>query len=227
VKRLRGWLEPRILGLGALIAAALWLFIEVAGEVIEGDTEAVDTAILLALRRLGDAAHPLGPSWLEAAMRDITALGSPTVLGLIVAAVAVFLLLAGRLRAALLVLLATGGGGLGSMMLKRFFDRPRPDLFTHGDFVVSASFPSGHAMISAVVYLTLGALVARLLPSRRLKAYVMVVALLLPGLVGISRVYLGVHWPTDVLAGWVAGACWALACWLAAEAVKVGRSDGA
>lgn len=217
MKRLRGWLEPRILGLGALIAAALWLFIEVAGEVIEGDTEAVDTAILLALRRLGDAAHPLGPSWLEAAMRDITALGSPTVLGLIVAAVAVFLLLAGRLRAALLVLLATGGGGLGSMMLKRFFDRPRPDLFTHGDFVVSASFPSGHAMISAVVYLTLGALVARLLPSRRLKAYVMVVALLLPGLVGISRVYLGVHWPTDVLAGWAAGAAWALGCWLIAR----------
>ena len=102
-------------------------------------------------------------------------------------------------RAVLLV--AVGGGVLLSTLLKIGFDRPRPDLVPHGA-VVYASFPSGHAMLSAVVYLTLGALLARVQPRRLLKLYLLGLAILLTVAVGISRVYLGVHWPTDVVAGW-------------------------
>ena len=101
-------------------------------------------------------------------------------------------------------------------VLKQIFERGRPDLVPHAVQVFSASFPSGHATLSAVTYLTLGALVARLAPHRLAKAYVLGVAIVLTLLVGTSRVYLGVHWPTDVLAGWCVGAAWAIACWLVA-----------
>lgn len=222
---LRHWLEPRLLAVAAAVTAALWLFIEVGEEVVEGGTHAVDSAILLALRAPGDAGDPLGPPWLEAAARDVTALGSFTVLGLAILSTTAFLLLSGRHRTALFLLLSTGGGTLASILLKAAYDRPRPELVAHGDYVLSASFPSGHAMISALVYLTLGALIARLLPARREKLFVLGVALALSGLVGASRVYLGVHWPTDVLAGWAAGAAWALGCWMIAE--LRGRRTGA
>ncbi len=215
--KIRHWLEPRLLGVILASALALWVFIEVAEEVVEGEAHSVDAAILLALRTGGDLADPLGPRWLEEFARDITALGSPGVLAMLVAAVAVFLALAGRLRTSLFLLLATASGALATALLKQGFHRPRPDLVPHATYVVSASFPSAHAMVSAVVYLTLGALIARMVPQRRLKLYVIAVAALLAGLIGISRVYLGVHWPTDVLAGWAAGAAWALACWVAAQ----------
>ncbi|WP_345790556.1 phosphatase PAP2 family protein, partial [Aromatoleum bremense] len=186
------------------MASTLWIFIEVAEDVVEGDTRALDNAILVALRAPGEPDSPLGPAWIEAVARDVTALGSFTVLGLVVAAVTVFLLLARRHRTAMFVLLGTSSGMLASVLLKGAFSRPRPDIFPHGDFVISASFPSGHAMLSAIVYLTLGALLARLVPRRGLKLYVMSIALALTVIVGISRIYLGVHWPTDVLAGWAA-----------------------
>ncbi|WP_332674569.1 phosphatase PAP2 family protein [Aromatoleum sp.] len=212
---LRGWLEPRILAIVVAATSALWAFIEVADEVIEGEAHTVDSAILAALGVTGD----IGPPWLQAAARDVTALGSFPVLGLVVLAVGVFLILAQKRRTAAFVIVATVSGALVSSLLKHIFSRPRPDLFPHGDYVVSASFPSGHAMISALVYLTLGALLARIVPRRRLKLYVMTVALILTLLIGMSRVYLGVHWPTDVLAGWAAGALWALLWWGLAELV--------
>ena len=106
--------------------------------------------------------------------------------------------------------------GLASSILKAAFDRPRPNV-DHYSYVVTSSFPSGHSMMSAVVYLTLGSLLTRVLPARGVKIYLIVVALLLTLLVGLSRVYMGVHYPTDVLAGWTAGLVWAMLCWLAAR----------
>lgn len=220
---LRKWLEVPILGVIAAITSVLWLFIEIAEGVAKGETDKIDTAILMFFRSTEDPSQPFGPGWLKEIMRDISGLGGPGVLGLLIVATAIFLLLSGRRRTALFVLLATFGGGLVSVLLKEGFSRPRPDLVPHGTFVYSTSFPSGHAMISAVVYLTLGALIARLIPGRWLKIYVMCIAVALSVLVGISRVYLGFHWPSDVLAGWAAGAAWALGCWLVAHFLKLGN----
>jgi undecaprenyl-diphosphatase len=138
------------------------------------------------------------------------------VLTFVTLAVAGFLILQRKAHAALFVALAVGGGMLLSTLLKMGFDRPRPDLVPHGAVVYSASFPSGHSMMAAVAYLTLGALLARVQPRRRLKLYLLGLAILLTVAVGVSRVYLGVHWPTDVLAGWALGAAWALLCWAGA-----------
>jgi undecaprenyl-diphosphatase len=196
-----------------LLAGGVWAFIELADEVIEGKTHAIDEAILLMLRSPLDPSDPLGPGWLEELGRDFTALGGVGVLTFLTLAVCGFLLIQGKRRAMLLVLASVGGGIILSTLLKSGFDRPRPDLVPHGSFVYTASFPSGHSMMAAVVYLTLGALLARVQPRRRLKAYLLGLALLTTVGVGISRVYLGVHWPTDVLAGWTAGGLWALSCW--------------
>ncbi|MCB2124852.1 MAG: phosphatase PAP2 family protein [Rhodobacteraceae bacterium] len=196
----------------ALAAAALWAFAELAEEVMEGETRAFDTAILLALRIPGDAADPLGPPWLEEMARDVTGLGGLGVLTFLTLAAAGLLWLQRKHGTALYVLAAVGSGVTLSNLAKAFFDRPRPDLVPHGSLVYTASFPSGHSLMAAVVYLTLAALVARNFRERRLRAYVVALAVLVTLAVGASRVYLGVHWPTDVLAGWAAGGAWALAC---------------
>ncbi len=209
-----------------LLALSLggWAFAELADEVLEGDTHALDEALLLAMRTPGDLSDPLGPGWLEEIGRDFTALGGVGVLTLVTLSVAGFLALAGKGRSAVFLLLAVGGGLLVSTLAKQGFDRPRPDLVPHESIVYTASFPSGHSMLSAVVYLTLGVMLARAQPRRGVKAYLMSVAVLLALAVGVSRVYLGVHWPTDVLAGWTAGAAWALACWLAATWLAARRA---
>lgn len=203
----------------ALTAAALWAFVELAEEVMEGETRAFDTAILLALRAPGDAADPLGPPWVEELARDVTGLGGLGVLTFLTVAAAGLLWLQRRRGTALYVLAAVGSGVTLSNAAKSFFDRPRPDLVPQGSIVYTASFPSGHSLMAAVVYLTLAALVARSFPERRLRAYVVALAILVTLAVGASRVYLGVHWPTDVLAGWAAGGAWALACAALAHAL--------
>jgi undecaprenyl-diphosphatase len=200
-----------------LVAGGIWLFAELAGEVKEGETRRIDEEILLALRNPADRSDPLGPRWLEETERDFTALGGVGVLALLTAAVSVYLALDGKNRAALLVLIAVGGALLGSTLLKHEFQRPRPDLVPHGSYVYTTSFPSGHSMMSAATYLTLGALLARVQSKRRVKIFLLAFAALLTLIVGISRVYLGVHWPTDVLAGWTAGGIWALICWFLAR----------
>ncbi|RUZ43321.1 phosphatase PAP2 family protein, partial [Mesorhizobium sp. M7A.F.Ca.CA.004.05.2.1] len=144
--------------------------------------------------------------------------GSGSVLVLIVTAVIVYLLLIRRPATALFIFVAVAGGQVLSSLLKAGIDRPRPELVSHLVNETTLSFPSGHAMLSAVTYLTLGALAARFLPGRTTKIYVLSLAVLTTLLVGISRIYLGVHWPSDVLAGWCAGFVWAMLCWLAARA---------
>lgn len=169
-----------------------------------------------ALRQADDLSKPIGPWWSASAARDITALGGATVLALVTALVVGYLLLRRAYRTVLLVLAATVGGQLLSTGLKQFIARPRPSVVPHLTEVASASFPSGHSMLSSVVYLTLGTLLARTVAPRREKVYFVAASLLLAVLIGLSRVYLGVHYPTDVLAGWCAGIAWALFCWMAA-----------
>lgn len=198
-----------VVAVGSLL---MFAFIKIADEVVEGETRRFDEAILLALRTPGDISQPIGPLWLHEMVRDFTALGSSGVLAIITLGVVSWLLFSGRTLTAGLVLASVVGGVAASSLLKWSFDRPRPDLVPHSIAVFTNSFPSGHAMMSAIVYLTLGILIARTQKTRALKIYVLVLALFLTVLVGISRIYLGVHWPSDVLAGWALGACWALIC---------------
>lgn len=220
---LHRWLRARelvTLALLAVIAGGLWIFAEVADAVLQGHTSSVDERILLALRAPANPADPLGPRWLQEMGRDLTALGGVAVLTLVTAAAAGFLWLSRRRRSLGFLVAAVAGGQLLSLWLKRWFDRPRPDLVPHGSFVYTASFPSGHAMMSAITYLTIAALLARVVPGRSMKLFVMAWALAFTFLAGTSRVYLGVHWPTDVVAGWAVGASWAVAWWLIADAVE-------
>jgi undecaprenyl-diphosphatase len=208
--------ELALLATMFVLAGGLWGFISLAEEVNEGETQAFDRAVILALRNPADLSDPLGPRWFEEMVRDVTALGSNVVLAFVTVAVIGFLALARKRGAALLVLVSVLGGSLLGDILKLVFARPRPDLVPHGAEVYTMSFPSNHAMGAAVTYLTLGALLARLQVSPRVKGYFLAVSVILTAAVGLSRVYLGVHWPTDVLAGWSVGAAWAMAVWLVA-----------
>jgi undecaprenyl-diphosphatase len=203
----------------ALLAVVLgvWGFFRVASAVRAGSTQDLDEHILRSLRDPDDPARTIGPPWAQEVGRDFTALGGVACLSLITAAVAGFLLLIRKYGALGLLLLAIVGGLLLSTLLKDSFNRPRPSVVPHLSYVATSSFPSGHSMLSAVVYLTLGSLLARLVQPMRLKLYLVAVAGLLSLLVGLSRVYLGVHYPTDVLAGWAAGLTWATLCWLLAR----------
>jgi undecaprenyl-diphosphatase len=196
---------------------AVLAFVALADKVMEGKTLRFDEWALKALRRRDDPARPIGPDWLAEMARDVTALGGVAVLALLTLAVAGFLWLRNMRGAMSLVLVATLGGLIESTLLKALFDRPRPSLVPHLTQTFTSSFPSGHSMLSATVFLTLGALLGRFVNEVRLKAYFLLVALVLTIAVGVSRVYLGVHYPTDVLAGWAAGLAWALACWLVAR----------
>jgi undecaprenyl-diphosphatase len=182
-----------------------------AEEAIEGDLAPFDRAAILALRTAGNPADPLGPPWFEEAARDVTALGSFTVLGLFVAIISGYLILTGHARRGWFLALMSLGGALLSTVLKSLFNLPRPD-FEVTTRVFTASFPSGHATASAAVYLTIGGLLAARAAGRGEQAFYLTVAALLVVLVGLSRIYLGVHYPSDVLAGWLIGAGWALAC---------------
>lgn len=215
--RLTKLTEPLILVALAIAAASAWIFLGIADEVAEGDTQLIDGWVLLLLRDPADLSTAIGPIWLRTASRDITALGDIGVLMFIVLVVTGFLALARRWRTAGFVLAATVSGSLMAGLLKHVFERDRPTFASSEVYIATSSFPSGHAMVSAVVYLTLAALLARLVPEVRLKAYVLGVALLITWLIGLSRIYLGVHWPSDVAAGWAVGAAWALAWWILAQ----------
>ena len=204
------WLLTSVLA----IAALLFAFGEIAEEVIEGEPLAFDRIVMLAFRDAADPSVPIGPPWLREAARDVTSLGGTVVLGLILLTVVGYLFLARKQAAAWLMLGTVLGGVALNTLLKYAFARPRPDLVAHAVQVLTPSFPSGHAAMSAITYLTLGALLARTQSSFRMRIYFMSVAAVLTVLVGLSRIYLGVHYPTDVLAGWCIGAAWAMACWV-------------
>jgi undecaprenyl-diphosphatase len=214
------WLtaQEAVVLLAALgIVVSLTVFAKTAGEMLEGDLREFDDGVLRQLRSPDDPSVPIGPQWLVQAAIDVTALGGTTVLALFLMTVLGYLALEHRYDAIVLVVIATAGGGLLGEGLKWWFARERPAIVPHLVKVGSASFPSGHSMLALVTYLTLGALLARFVPRRRSRMYCVVVSLLLALLVGLSRVYLGVHYPTDVLAGWSAGLAWALLCWLVAR----------
>jgi undecaprenyl-diphosphatase len=208
--------------LAAILMPALLLgaFLLIASEVSEGDTTAFDKAILLALRSPRDVAEPIGPAWVEFAMRDITALGGFTVVTLVTIAAVGYLVISRRHRRALLLAVAVAGGAILSEALKSIFARPRPDFVAHSVEVSSLSFPSGHAMLSAITYLTIGAMLTTVEPEPARRGYILAVAVFLTLSIGISRIYLGVHYPTDVLAGWSVGAAWAMACFAIARALR-------
>ncbi|TCM71156.1 undecaprenyl-diphosphatase [Rhizobium sp. BK068] len=189
--------------------------LHLAIEVREGDTLGWDQAILLSLRHADDVTRPVGPAWLGTAMVNYTSLGGVAVLLLIVLATVGFLLIGRRPVDALFVSAGLVGGWLCSNALKIWIARPRPDVVTHLVSVADASFPSGHAMVSTATYLTLAAVLVRFLRSPAQKVYVFMVVGLLLCTIGLSRIYLGVHYPTDVFFGWFAGSVWALTCWLA------------
>jgi undecaprenyl-diphosphatase len=209
--------EPIGLMMIAFLAGGLFVFFRLTDEVLEGETRAFDEKILLALRNATDLATPLGPYWLNHAMGDITALGGVTVLTLMTVMGTAFLLLSRQKAIALFMFLSIAGGWLLSSLLKLGVARPRPDIVPHLVEVGDLSFPSGHAMLSAVTYLTLGALLSRAQPYRSTRIFLISAAIFLTFIIGFSRVYLGVHYPTDVLGGWCAGATWALACWMIAR----------
>lgn len=201
-----------LVGLGGCML--LLVFLKLASEVMGGNTLAFDTRILRAFRKAGDPAKPIGPPWIESTLVDLTALGGPTVLGLVVAAVIGFLLLQARYRSALAILLTAASGEILNSAMKALFLRPRPEVVPHLRLAYETSFPSGHAMDSAIIYLTLGTMLMRIAQGRMTKIYCLTLATLLTLLIGVSRVYLGVHYPTDVLAGWTVGLAWASVCWL-------------
>jgi undecaprenyl-diphosphatase len=219
------WLRLRLNEVGPLAAlACLSLlgagFVAIADQVRGGDGLAFDRALLLALRNPADLADPIGPRWFEEVARDVTALGGVFAIVYVTASVILYLAMTGRRAVALFVLAAVGGGEVLSSTLKLFFARPRPDLVPHGMDVFTASFPSGHAMLSAIAYLTLATLLARVERSGRAKAFLVGLGITTTLIVGASRVYLGVHWPSDVLAGWCVGGAWASLCWLVALALQ-------
>jgi undecaprenyl-diphosphatase len=216
--RIIRWLGRHDLWLvGALAAAAagIWIFVALAEVIREREAHAIDQAILLAMRNPADLGDPIGPRWFEELARDVTALGGMAALGLVTLVVVGYLLLRREPAAAVLIAVTALGAQLASTILKLSFARPRPELVPAFAYVYSASFPSGHAMMAAAMYLTFALQLAAIQRERDslIRGYLIAVALVFVVAVGLTRVYLGVHWPTDVLAGWAAGGAWALLVW--------------
>ncbi|MBU2292469.1 MAG: phosphatase PAP2 family protein [Alphaproteobacteria bacterium] len=206
-------LTAAAIGAFLVASAGLWAFLTIAGEMQEGETRALDERLLLMLRTPGHPDNPLGPRWVEEAMRDITALGGFTVLTLVGVVGVIALARARRWRSALILAGVSLGAELTSDLLKLLYARPRPDLTAQGSYVYTHSFPSGHSTVSTAIYFTLAALLAGAVARRGSRALILMTTALLVFSIGLSRVYLGVHWPTDVVAGWVVGSMWAAAGW--------------
>lgn len=217
--------ETRALLIFMAAIGAVWAFFSIAEEVSEGETHAIDERLILFFRNPADLNDPIGPRNVEEAVRDVTALGGFTVVTLATLVGVLAFLFHRRWRHAAVLLGTVLLAEISSETMKALYSRPRPDLVPHGSYVYSASFPSGHSTASAATFLTLAVLISSLEPERRSKALVYGLALTLLVAVGFSRVYLGVHWPSDVLAGWCLGAAWAFLAWVVLGAIG-GRTRG-
>ncbi len=206
---------PRGVAIAIGLCLALFGWLALRGPA--GDFLQWENAVLRALRNAQDPTQGVGPVWLPEVVRDVTAMGSVAVLSLTIVGVMGYLLLLRAWRVAALILVATVGGTILMDLLKNAIGRVRPDIVPHLMHEVSASFPSGHSMMSSVVYLTLAVLLGETVARRRERAYFFALGGIIITLVGLSRIYLGVHYPTDVLAGWAAGTAWALFCWCIAQ----------
>jgi undecaprenyl-diphosphatase len=222
VRPVRRWFAQRdaVLLLSLLFTVVLLFgFLQIADAVAEGRFS-FEQRLMLALREPNAPDDPIGPRWFVNMWINITALGSGDVVTLLALIVLGYLAMLREWRTALVFAIAMIGAGLGGTLLKDVFDRPRPEVISRLIDVGSLSFPSGHSLISAVVYPTLGAMLARLVKHVRLKLYFVAVALTMMVLIGVSRVYLGVHYPSDVLAGWMLGLGWATVCWTVLRALQ-------
>ena len=203
-----------------VVAAGLAIFANLAEDMREGEGQAFDQAVLSALRPHASLSDAWGPGWLEEAAGDLTSLGSIAVLTLFAMIVILFLFLQRKRLSALLLMVGLGGGVMLSEGLKSVFERDRPPEVYRAVETINASFPSGHALLSAVFYLSIAVMLTRAFPRRRFKVYVLGVGVSLTLIVGLTRIYLGAHWTTDVLAGWSVGSAWAMTTWLVAYAIE-------
>jgi len=203
-----GFAEARLLWLLLGVSGALLLLLKISAEIVEGDTLAFDRAILIWLRSV-TGGDDMPSAWLRRFMHDMTTLGDNGLLSMLAILATGFLIAAGKKRLGGLLGIGIILGVIASALLKLAFARARPDVVAHLVDVSTASFPSGHAMNSALVYLTIGVLLARGQPLRAARIYILATAVTITLLIGLSRLYLGVHWPTDVLVGWIFGAGWA------------------
>jgi undecaprenyl-diphosphatase len=210
-------IETRLLLAFLVIATGIAAFAALTDEVREGGLLGIDRTLLLVFRVPGHPDVPSGPLWVQEAARDVTALGGFTVLTLVsISATTLLWLDRRRLQAVVFALTVMLAQGL-SQILKTWIDRPRPTLVHHLDLVYSSSFPSGHAMMAPVVYLTLTSVLVASPQRLGQKTLLIGVAIMLTAAIGVSRVYLGVHWPTDVLGGWCLGSVVALGAVLALQ----------
>jgi undecaprenyl-diphosphatase len=223
MKDLRWAVAPAIVV--AICAFGLVAFLEIGHEVGEDVVLEFDRTLLLALRDPADVSNPIGPPWFEEAVLEMTALGGFTLIITVLLAVVGYLIVAGFGGPALFLMLSVFTGWLASQSLKSYYARPRPDLVAQLDLVHTASFPSGHAMMTTLVYLTLATVIARVVDRTAVRVYVFATAIVISVLVGLTRIYLGVHWPSDVLAGWALGAAWAALSWLVASALRYRRQQ--
>ncbi len=204
-----------------LIFLLFWSGLGVSDLIDRGRIQQFDEWVLTNLRQADDLHQLRGPDWLKDFMRDVTALGGAPVLTLISLGVIGYLILQKSYRSLALVVIATISGLLMSLLLKFYFIRPRPEVVPHLMTETTPSFPSGHSMMSAVVYFTLAALLTRLETSNKIRIYTISLTLFVVFIVGVSRVFLGVHYPTDVLGGWTFGVFWAMLCWYLARYLQI------
>ena len=203
-----------------IICLVIVLFINLSRLVIGGDIAEFDENIVLSFRNITDLSDPIGPHWVEEMMRDITAFGGVGILVFISLIVLFYLLIEQYKKVALIFFIAITSGIILSFSLKYGFTRPRPELVPHGSYVYTSSFPSGHAMMSSLIYLTIAGMLSNLSLKRRLKTYYFAIAFILTISIGISRIYLGVHYLTDVIAGWLVGSGWALLAYFVVRYLK-------